>query len=731
MEGIERLSLVNYKQRTVRQILQLLPFLLFCTILGAQEICDNGIDDDGDGLIDLNDAEDCECFTDVPSSLIPNPSFEEMTCCPQTEADLDCAVGWIQASAPTTDYVHTCGILGNPYNYQPAPLPFPDGEGAIGFRDGKPPNRPDFKEYAGACLTSTMEVGREYILDFFVGFPDTPQSTYFDISIYGTTDCDNLPFGVGSNGDPGCPTNHVGWELIARQSVSGRNEWINVIFEFSANEAYEAIVLGPSCDPHPEFANNPFFYFDRLLLAERGEFGLPYSSIEGSVCAEGVTLTVDMPEAISYQWYHNGVALVGYTDSTLTLQDSQNPLGQYQAIINTADGCFSSQVFNMEIPVYEGSDAAEICAGDTIFIGNQMITEADEYFITLIAPDGCDSILNLNVVTPVYEGADYAEICVGDTLFVGNEIITVADEYVINMLAPDGCDSILNLSVVTPVYESEAEEILCEGDSIIFGGQTIVAQDQYVHTFLAENGCDSIVVLEVEVREHSEFDVDAIICDGEIYSIDGFEFQEQGSFDYIIPNAENCDSTVTLNLVVIPEKGIVVDEEFIEIELGDEISITPSFVHDELDDFLWQDQDGNIISNTPNIDLFQPTSSLDLTLTASDEYGCPSEDVVELRVIRDVNVFIPNIFTPGETLNNNFVVFPDRSVEQLAEISIYDRWGNLVFFDTDTGPLDAYRGWDGRFNGDFAMNGVYVYIVTADIIDDSQEVYTGSITLIR
>ena len=39
------------------------------------EICDNAIDDDEDGLIDLNDP-DCECLVIEPVSIIPNPSFE-------------------------------------------------------------------------------------------------------------------------------------------------------------------------------------------------------------------------------------------------------------------------------------------------------------------------------------------------------------------------------------------------------------------------------------------------------------------------------------------------------------------------------------------------------------------------------------------------------------------------------------------------------------------------------
>ena len=55
-----------------------MALLVFCTLALSQEICDNGIDDDGDGLIDLNDP-DCECngfgTPQTIPSLIPNPSF--------------------------------------------------------------------------------------------------------------------------------------------------------------------------------------------------------------------------------------------------------------------------------------------------------------------------------------------------------------------------------------------------------------------------------------------------------------------------------------------------------------------------------------------------------------------------------------------------------------------------------------------------------------------------------
>ena len=47
----------------------------------AQEICDNAVDDDLDGKIDLNDI-DCRCADSIPSSEhFLNPSFEYFQSC--------------------------------------------------------------------------------------------------------------------------------------------------------------------------------------------------------------------------------------------------------------------------------------------------------------------------------------------------------------------------------------------------------------------------------------------------------------------------------------------------------------------------------------------------------------------------------------------------------------------------------------------------------------------------
>ena len=91
----------------MKRIASILFTFLIAVQSYGQEICDNAIDDDGDGLVDLNDT-DCECSNLIDLSLIPNTSFEDTLCCPTAEAMLACADSWVQASGATSDYYHSC-----------------------------------------------------------------------------------------------------------------------------------------------------------------------------------------------------------------------------------------------------------------------------------------------------------------------------------------------------------------------------------------------------------------------------------------------------------------------------------------------------------------------------------------------------------------------------------------------------------------------------------------------
>jgi large repetitive protein len=119
----------------------------------SQEICNNGIDDDGNGLIDLNDPE-CICNQLQITSLIPNPSFEDFTQCPTGPSQLNFCTSWIQATNATTDYFN-CGYSSG------VEMPYPDQNAVVGAIF-----RPEWKEYLGTCLPVPLEANTNYKLVF-------------------------------------------------------------------------------------------------------------------------------------------------------------------------------------------------------------------------------------------------------------------------------------------------------------------------------------------------------------------------------------------------------------------------------------------------------------------------------------------------------------------------------------------------------------------------------------
>jgi len=519
------------------------------------EICDNGIDDDGDGFIDLNDTE-CECSDLESLSLIPNPSFEDMTCCPMTEGALDCAVSWIQASAPTTDYAHECGVLGNPFLGYEAPLPFPDGQGGIGFRDGRAPAQGNYKEYAGACLTQAMEQGIMYRLDFFVGFHDAPGSTTFDMAVFGSMNCSDLPFG---NGDVnhGCPTNGVGWDLLGEMTVSGENEWKNVVFEFEALNDYETIVLGPACAPNPNVAEDPYFYFDRLAFAKASSFVTPLSSIDGDICEGSVTLTADGDLTNTFQWYFNGVAIIGETASTIVITQDFNGgdfEGEYEVVVSNAVGCASSApytVLNEQVEIFLEE---QICEGETIEIDGNVFDSTDVYVINVSTSTGCDSIINLDLtVLELIEEDIMESFCTGSDVTVNGVTYDTGGNFTQNLTSSGACDSLLNIEIIELPITSATESFqICMGDSITINNEVYDATGNYTQTLVNSNGCDSILNISLELMPNMEMTEVYEICMGETLTINNENYNATGTYVQTITNASGCVTILNIVLTVLP-----------------------------------------------------------------------------------------------------------------------------------------------------------------------------------
>ncbi|MBI1225412.1 MAG: T9SS type B sorting domain-containing protein [Bacteroidetes bacterium] len=422
------------------------------------EICDNGIDDDGDGLIDLNDTTDCNCPLAIPASLIPNPSFEERNCCPQDRSELYCAKGWIQASEPTTDFLHTCGWMGWPD--LPPPLPFPDGEGCMGFRNGKvgasggtggsggggstggpEAGNPNWKEYAGACLLGPLKAGTAYTFEFWIGFTKSFNSPPTTIVFYGTTDCANLPFGINDE-TFGCPTNGPGWVELGSVPISGVMEWKKKEINIIPNQDIYAIAIGPNCEEVDLFTHT-YYFFDNLVLAETEQFGYNIKAT-GNPCDGSFALNLLDVDTLQYQWYRDGVALVGETGATIHgIQDLE---GEYQVKLVGPNSCKVTPPYTLKIPVSHTEVDTTICFDDALFFDGNYINKAGQYLAYLKTWDGCDSIVQLNLhISAAGVDTVYAQIFESESYQIGKHSYSKKGEYDEAFKSYIGCDSLVHL----------------------------------------------------------------------------------------------------------------------------------------------------------------------------------------------------------------------------------------------------------------------------------------------
>jgi len=86
---------------------------------------------------------------------------------------------------------------------------------------------------------------------------------------------------------------------------------------------------------------------------------------------------------------------------------------------------------------------------------------------------------------------------------------------------------------------------------------------------------------------------------------------------------------------------------------------------------------------------------------------------------------LPSAFSPNGDGNNDMLYVYGGQIEKIF-LSIYDRWGELVF---ESSSKDI--GWDGTFKGKEASSGVYVYKLKVVFTDGDIETKAGNITLIR
>jgi gliding motility-associated-like protein len=112
--------------------------------------------------------------------------------------------------------------------------------------------------------------------------------------------------------------------------------------------------------------------------------------------------------------------------------------------------------------------------------------------------------------------------------------------------------------------------------------------------------------------------------------------------------------------------------------------------------------------------------------------GCIALAAIDLNVLPEPAVYIPNAFSPnGDGANDYFTLYANDQIEEIKTLSIFDRWGEYVFGRNGFKPNEPLLGWDGWFKGELMNPAVFVYFFEVKMKDGSTRFFSGDVTLLK
>ncbi len=225
-----------------------------------------------------------------------------------------------------------------------------------------------------------------------------------------------------------------------------------------------------------------------------------------------------------------------------------------------------------------------------------------------------------------------------------------------------------------------------------------------------------------------------------IYTLNATESNSVGIFNNLEPGIYDLNITdvagCTLDTSFIIDAGIDLQLElppFLELREGG-VGLVQGITNvPESDLSLIQWTPGeNLTCDSCLITRIIAQQNEDYLLTIVHNNGCVVSASLQLLVKPDADVYIPNAFSPNDDgVNDFFTVFTNDQIDQVDELLIFDRWGEIVFQQDDFAPNDPSLGWDGRFRGKPLNAAVFVYVFKLRTQNGEQVIYSGDVTVNR
>ncbi|MET4082466.1 PKD repeat protein [Pedobacter sp. UYP30] len=276
---------------------------------------------------------------------------------------------------------------------------------------------------------------------------------------------------------------------------------------------------------------------------------------------------------------------------------------------------------------------------------------------------------------------------------VVNHIFTTGGNYTVTLVATNGC------STATTT-------------------ETITVYDKPVLNFAADktDGCDGLKVTFNNTAEDGvgylwDFGDGQTSTDNSpthVYNGVGKRF----TVTLTATNQLGCPTTATLPNYITLVSPPVAD---FTVKPGNSIAIpnyTFSFFDNSSEGAVWEwDFGDGVTSKLQNpVHLYPDTGTYRVNLKVYNKGGCASTTYQTVRIIGVPGfLYLPNSFMPGSAKEElRTFKAKGRGVEQY-KLSIFNKWGLLIFETSDISDGAPSLGWDGTYNGVAQPQGAYFW----------------------
>ena len=156
-------------------------------------------------------------------------------------------------------------------------------------------------------------------------------------------------------------------------------------------------------------------------------------------------------------------------------------------------------------------------------------------------------------------------------------------------------------------------------------------------------------------------------------------------------------------------------------------SITDPNYNIALTSWYWDFGDGTNSNEQNPSHIYDYPGLYYVWLTIEDENGCENSTMQTINVLEEYFSYSPNAFSPnGDGINDTFQPILTDIDFDTYELNIFNRWGDIIF------KTEEYSdSWDGTFNGEPIIGGVYTYKINYKTRRGNDQKEIGQIILIK